>query len=247
MQHCVRRGWKFGAAALLMGLFIAPAAGAFTYTSLGTLGGDPPAPQYAVGISAADAGESFRIGWSLDRPSVSAAAVFTVSSYADDAIVLDITLENLTNLVASGLSTASILSMGFGVTPDAVATLTTAGAVFDSVGEPVNGRYPGGFRGIDVCVFAQGCTGGASWRGLLPGESDSFTITLTPESQDFSQGTSLAFFPLKFQTSLGSFELPGSPFDGPPPGNPVPEPSAGLAFAAGSLVVAFSTRRRRSV
>jgi hypothetical protein len=227
------------AATLLCGIVLAPAAGAFTMVNLGIQAGNPPADVYAVVMDASDEGDSFAIGWGLGDPVLSASATFTVTSYDAEAIVLDITLHNTTDLSDSGLTKAAILSMGFGVVPDAVGTLTSAGSVFDMVDAGFGGQqqFAGGFKEIDVCIFAQGCAGGNVNLGLQAGGSDSFQITLAPVSTDFSNGTALAFFPVKFQTSLGSYALPGAP---------IPEPDAAVAFALGAVIVGASLRRRSS-
>lgn len=216
----------------------ASTAHAFTIIDLATPLGNPASDTFAVGFDASDAGNSFEIQWGLADPSLSATASFTVTSYADDEIVLDIMLENTTDLAASGLSNAAILAMGFGVYPDVGAVLSSAGSVFADAdtGFGSHQQFAGGFKGIDVCIFADACSGGDVKLGLQAGEKDSFQVTLTPRDTGFGDGVTLAWFPIKFQTSDGSFELPG---------RPVPEPSAALAFAVGGLVVSAAVRRSR--
>ena len=216
-------------------------AQAFTFIDLGTQAGDPPGDLVAVEIQASDVGDAFDIHWTVDDPVLGALATFTVTSFSNDAIVLDITLAHTTDLSDSGLTNAAILSMGFGVDPDVVATLTSTGSVFDMVDEGTGGQqsFPGGFKQIDVCIFAEGCSGGSINAGLAAGDVDSFQITLTPVDADFSNGATLAFFPIKFQTSAGSFE----PAGGLAP--PIPEPTSGLLYAGGVFVVAAGFRRLR--
>jgi len=216
-------------------------AHAFTFLDLGAQAGDPAGDLQAVNILAGDAGDSFDVSWFVSDPALGAAATFTVTSFSDSAVGLAITLGHTTDLVAAGLENAAILSMGFGVDPDVVATLTSAGSVFGTVDEGSGGQqsFPGGFKQVDVCIFAAGCSGGSVNDGLAAGETDSFQISLTPVSSDFSDGVTLAFFPIKLQTSAGSFEPPG---DLTPP---IPEPTSMLLYAAGLLVVGVGGQRIR--
>lgn len=233
----MRKPCSLGLALALVAL--AGPARAFTFLDLGSEAGSPSGELQAVQIMPADAGDSFDVYWSVDDPALSAMATFTVSSYSVDSVVLDITLEHTTDLADSDLSNAAILSMGFGVDPDVVATLTDTGSVFDLVdeGSGPHQNFPGGFKHVDVCIFAQGCSGGAIGSGLAAGEMDAFQITLTPVSTDFRAGVTLAFFPIKFQTSAGSFEPPG---DFTPP---IPEPSSVALYAIGLVVAGAGGRR----
>ncbi|HKJ23781.1 MAG TPA: cistern family PEP-CTERM protein [Myxococcota bacterium] len=229
------------AALALLGLVLAGPSQAFTFVDLGTQAGSPAGDLQAVEVLASDAGGSFDVHWGVDDPALSAMATFTVTSFAAGSVVLDITLDHTTDLADSGLTNAAILSMGFGVDPEVVATLSGVGSVFDTVGTGSGPQrtFPGGFKQIDVCIFAAGCSGGSINSGLAAGSSDSFQVTLTPESSDFSDGLTLAFFPIKFQTSAGSFEPPG----GFTP--PIPEPTSVLLYAAGVMVVGVGGQRRR--
>jgi len=232
---------KFLALTLLCVALGGPAH-AFTFIDLGTQAGEPAGDLQAVNVLAGDVGDSFDVNWLVSDPALSATATFTVTSFSDSSVVLDITLDHTTDLVAAGLSNAAILSMGFGVDPDVVAALTSAGSVFDTVDEGSGGQqsFPGGFKHVDVCIFAAGCSGGSINDGLAAGDTDSFQISLTPVSSDFSDGgVTLAFFPIKFQTSAGSFEPPG----GLTP--PIPEPTSVLLYAAGVLVVGVGGQRLR--
>jgi hypothetical protein len=225
----------------LVGVLLAGTSQAFTFTDLGTQAGNPPSDLQAVGVLASDAGDSFDVYWSVSDPALSAMATFTVTSFSDSSVVLDITLDHTTDLADSGLSNAAILSMGFGVDPDVVATLTSTGSVFDLVddGSGTQQTFPGGFKQVDVCIFSEGCSGGDINSGLAAGDSDSFQVTLTPTSGDFSSGLTLAFFPLKFQSSAGSFEPAGSFTP------PIPEPTSALLYVAGVMVIGAGGRRLR--
>jgi hypothetical protein len=218
---------------------LAGPARAFTFIDLGSEAGSPSGDLQAVELMPGDAGDAFDVYWSVDDPALSAMASFTVSSYSVDAIVLDITLEHTTDLADSDLSNAAILSMGFGVDPDVVATLTNTGSVFDLVAEGSGAQqsFPGGFKQVDVCIFAAGCSGGSINSGLAAGEMDTFQITLTPVSTDFRAGVTLAFFPIKFQSSAGSFEPPGEFTP------PIPEPTSMALYAVGLVVAGAGGRR----
>ena len=188
-------------------------------------------------------GDVFTIDWFVDgstfvddngdaTPSnadLSATSTWTVSTFTATSIVLDISISNTTSLF-DGLTEAAITSFGFGVEPDAIATLTTDGSVFDLIGATNNQTFPGGFKEIDVCLFADGCTGGDIKSGLQAGDSDILQITL---SGTFGDTAELLFFPLKFQTNLGSYE----------PGGTVPEPSMVVLLAIGLLGMIAARRK----
>jgi hypothetical protein len=220
---------------LLAGATALPgSARAFTFIDLGQQAGSPAGPLVAVEVLASDVGGSFDVLWSVGDPLLGATATFQVASFSAAQVLLDVTLAHTTDLADSGLANAAVLSMGFGVTPNVVATLAATGTVFDMVshGSGPQQTFPGGFKQIDVCVFAAGCSGGSISAGLAAGQADAFRISLAPVAGDLSAGLTLAFFPIKFQTSAGSFEPPGSL----PPS--MPEPTSVLLYAAGILVVA---------
>jgi hypothetical protein len=185
-------------------------------------------------------GDVFSIGWSVDLSGVptnnlTATSTWTVSSYTMDSIVLDISISNTTILDPGTLDNAAITSFGFGVMPNVTATLSSAGSVFDSVGSGSGPQqnFPGGFGGIDVCLFADGCSGGSVNNGLQAGASDSLQVTL---SGRFSERTDLLFFPVKFQTSVGSFEPGGSMVSVPEPGT--------LGLLCAGILGFFVSRKR---
>jgi hypothetical protein len=162
-----------------------------------------------------DIADDFTINWFLAQGGsdndgttapfdVSAAAAFDVTSFDVTSVILDVTVTNTTN--ASNQS--SITSFGIGVIPNATSvSLSNPGNVFtNAVVQSGQQNYPGGFKQIDVCVFSQGCSGGAFNGGLLSGNSDAFTLTIVG---DFSGGVTLAPFPIKFQTSGPSLEFAG--------------------------------------
>lgn len=223
----------------LLALAYASSASALTISTTGGYAGSPSQPLYQVAIGASDVGSSFDVNWLFDRMALydlTATATFTIESFTASTVQLAISIANTT---MPSFGNAAIASLGFGTTPNTTASLVQPGAVFDGVGSGTgpNQTYPGGFKGIDVCVFAQNCSGGAMGQLLAAGASDAFRIAL---AGDFSNGLVVSSFATKFQTSLGSYELAGKPG----PGRPIPEPEAALAFAVGALVVALAVRRR---
>jgi hypothetical protein len=224
--------------ALLFGL-LASNANAFTMFDTGVLGGNPESSLIGVTTTAADVGNSFDLGWVVANvvgtEDLTATGNFELLAFTDTYFDLQVTIAN-TTVLSSSLTNADILSLGFGVNPDATAAFLAgeSGSVFDDIGDGSGPQqsYPGGFKGIDVCVYGQGCTGGAVAEGLHAGDTDIFQIRVTG---DFSGGTAdLLYFPIKFQTNVGSFE---------PGGGLIPEPSAALIFGVGLAFVAMRVRR----
>ena len=176
---------------------------------------------------------------------LSAEAFFTITGFDANGLALDVTISN-TTIVDPGII-ASILSFGFGAEPDVSASLTDPGAVFDSVGTGANGNFPGGFKQIDVCIFAaNGCAGGRVGDGLAAGQSDSFSLALFPGSGDFLNADglpqlTLLAFPIKFQGTFGSFEFVSFP-DTP---KLIPLPPSLALFGVGLLGMAWKRRRAR--
>ena len=226
--------------ATTIAVLFATSASAFTMFDTGVSGGNPTSSLIGVTITGADVGDDFDLGWTVANvggtDDLSATGNFKLVSFSNSAFVLEIDVAN-TTVLSSTLTNADILSIGFGVNPDAVAAFVSGetGSVFDQVGDGSGPQqtYPGGFDGIDVCVYGQGCSGGAVAEGLHAGNSDLFQLHITG---DFSNGSAdLLYFGAKFQTNLGSFE-PGA-------AQPVPEPSAALVFGIGIAFAATRVRR----
>jgi hypothetical protein len=222
-------------------LLSAPSASALTISTTGGSAGFPSQPLYQVAIGSSDVGSSFTIDWLFDRMvlyDLTATATFTIESFTSSTVQLAISVANTTQ---PWFGNAAIASLGLGTSPNTTASLVTPGAVFDRIGSGSGPQqtYPGGFKGIDVCIFAQNCSGGSMGQLLAAGSSDAFRIAL---AGDFSSGLVLSSFATKFQTSFGSYELAGRPSSGP--SRPIPEPEAALAFAIGAFLVARSVRRR---
>ena len=197
----------------------------------------------AQAVQISSAGQSWTVDWSFDlgtSGSLSASSTWTVDSFSADQIMLSIDITNTSSL-NSLLTNADITAFGFGINPNTTATLLSAGSVFTKVGTGSGPQqtFPGGFKGINVCLFAQGCSGGSVNGALHAGSSDQIQLRL---AGDFSGGyADLQSLPLKFQTSLGSYE-PGGCVNCPPVN--VAEPSIIALLGTGLLLVGFSQHRK---
>lgn len=193
-------------------------------------------------------GDTFDVNWSFDPDgggplgALTAEATFTVLSYSNNAAEFDISITNTTNL-AGGYVNANVLSFGFYASPsiDGAFSPGGEGALFDGLENDVN--FPGGFNSIDICLFAaNNCQGGNINDGLTPTSSDSMQILLTALNPgSLNNGLELTAFPIKFQTSEGSFEFAGDDT----PTTSIPEPAALSLFGAGLMGLGLLARRRR--
>jgi hypothetical protein len=226
-----------------------------------------------VGISGQDLGKSFSIDWRLpeagDRKTMSATGLFTVNSFTKDLLNLTV---KLTNTTASSFQ-AALMSMGLGVSLDsAKASYTSDGSKFDGMTSGAEQNFPGGFKNIDVCIFAaNGCNGGNIKQGVQSGgESDTFTFNILG-AFGAQPSVTLDSFAIKFQTQAGSFEFPGSPViaqalpqpqpsqptNPPPPvvikSEPLPQPprpkavpEPGSIAGLGTIASLIALRRRKA-
>jgi hypothetical protein len=194
-------------------------------------------------------GDSWTVDWLVDASvnprltqNLSATSSWLVSSYSSTRIILDVTITN-TTLLAGLLSNADITSFGFGTGPDVRATPILAGSTFTmtGAGHGPNQTFPGGFKGIDVCIFFHECAGGSAPSGLRAGESDKLQLLLTGS---FGSTTELLYFPLKFQTNRGSYE-PGGCVNC---SSNAPEPSILVLLGIGLALIGFAhqCRKRRA-
>ncbi|MFB2894430.1 cistern family PEP-CTERM protein [Aerosakkonemataceae cyanobacterium BLCC-F50] len=164
---------------------------------------------------------------------LSTLATIQVKSFTSSALTLGISFNNTTQL-SNSLSNASIVSFGFGVSPNATGVSVNGSSVFtEAVVQTGQQMFPGGFKQIDVCVYAaNNCSGGNVNQGLQAGQSTTFDITIFSDSfYNSTQRTNvvtLSDFPVKFQTSVGSFESAGVP-------EPITVFGSGLALGFGAL------------
>jgi hypothetical protein len=160
-------------------------------------------------------GDSWTVNWLVSASStpglssdLTATSSWLVTSFSATQIALDISITN-TTLLTGLLTNADITTFGFGVSPDATASIATAGSTFTQVstGSGPQQTFPGGYKGINVCIFASGCAGGTVNNALNAGSTDSLKLLLTG---NFGSGSAnLSYFPIKFQTNQGSYEPAG--------------------------------------
>ena len=194
-------------------------------------------------------GDSWTVDWQVLASAttglsqdLSATSYWEVTSFTATQIALDISITN-TSVLTGLLTNADITTFGFGITPDAKSSVQVANIFKNSgTGNGPNQNFPGGFTGIDVCIFAQGCSGGSVNKSLHAGDTDKIQLLL---SGNFTGGMAdLLYVPLKFQTNLGSFE-PGGCINGNGCRN-IPEPSILALLGAGLIVMGLMRRKTRS-
>lgn len=232
-------------AGLLLG---ASQAHALLISATGDSTGNPSQPTYQAEIATTDVGQSFTLDWLVPAGTgalpinLSASTVFSINAFnfdvdstGTDEMRLGIDIFNTTDLSAYPNSNTAIVSFGFGVNPDATASILSTDGIFDGIGDGSGQQqtFPGGFKRIDVCIFSSGCSGGDVKEGLQAGNSTSLEISLLG---DFENGATLLDFPLKFQGTWGSFETPG---------HSVPEPGTLALFGASLLGMGINYRRRK--
>jgi hypothetical protein len=228
------------------------AAGAAMPSYAFTIGGSPPAQTLA--ITAGDIGDTFKIDWAIDvnggAPStdLTATSLWTVVAFTSTTLTLEIDISNTTVVGgANGLTQAAIHAFGIATAPDTTASFVTAGGTFDLVtaAPGPTQHFPGGFTGIDVCVFGSlQCATGPIDEGLQAGASDTLTIALSG-SFGAEPSATLSFFPIQFDTNFtAQFETGGKASIPPPNVPPIPIPAA-LPMLIGGLAMMGALARRK--
>ena len=196
------------------------------------------------------AGQTFSVDWhynsntssggSLSAP-LNAIGTFTVQSLSTTTLDLAATIDN-TTVLNSGLTQSYLMSLGIGSTPTGSASLSTNGSVFNAVspGNGPNETFPGGFKGINACIFNSGggCAGQNINDGLSAGSSDSFVLALSGNFGN-SPSITLSDFAVKFQTNEGSYEFGGNSI------SETPEPGTLVLFGTAFLLAVGPALRRR--
>ena len=199
-----------------------------------------------------DINDDFTINWFLAKNGsdndgggtapfdLKAKATFDVTAISNTSVTLLITLTNLTTPPPG--QNSGITSFGIGVNPNATGvtfTDTPDAGFTKAVLQNGQQNYPGGFKQIDVCVFTNNqCSGGGQPTALAAGASDTFTLVIAGAFTGHT--VTLAPFPIKFQTSQGSFE-----FAGIEDINPAPEPGTVLLLSSGLIALGLTRWRKR--
>jgi hypothetical protein len=208
------------------------------------------APTGAITID--DVNDDFTITWFLAQGGADndgggtapfdlrAHATFDITAISTTSVTLLITFTNQTTPPVGQNSGITSFGMGVNTNPTGVTFTDTTDAGFTNA-EVQGGQqnYPGGFKSIDVCVFTQGCSGGSQGSALAAGATDTFTLVIAGAFTGNS--VTLAPFPIKFQTSGGSFE-----FAGTEESSPVPEPGTVLLLSSGLIGLGLQRWRNRA-
>jgi hypothetical protein len=181
---------------------------------------------------------------------LSANADFDVTTYSynfwtnQTDVVFNIKFTN-TTVVPAGQN-AGVTSFGLGVSPnlyDVDFSDSSDGGFINAIQQTGNQNFPGGFKNIDVCIFTQGCSGGSQGSAIAAnGDSDTFWLILT-FGGDVSSIV-LDPFPIKIQTSSGSYEFAGCTQNCTT--TKVPEPGTLSLLGAGMVGLGLLRRRRRA-
>lgn len=234
---------------------VMPAAQAYTLTPNGRTAGNPEGQLlYDIHIDSNDAIEQKRLDtttFELNRgtqntdgdgltKNILGTAVMTVMDLTPDSLSLNFKFRNKTDKSYQ----AAITGLWFGVKENITDISITGSNYFNKIAQPTNGNAPGGFKDIDVCVFASSnCSGGDIKEGLQVGQTDWFTVKLTGDFDSNDDGfaeATISDLGVKWQTQDGSYAVTG-----------VPEPLTilGSTMAAGFGVMmkrGSSQRKRQS-
>lgn len=270
-----------GISALLVMLLCAGQSSAFMIqeTTTGATDGFPVSDLYKVTITGNEGSDgganSFTITWVVPEGTerdgntvpfdLVVTAEFTIVSLSANTLVLDIKVDNTDILgkidtynaandpdIVLGGGLNSVSSLGFNITPD-----VTGVSVSDAGGlgweASLNSSFPE-FNTVDICTYPNNsCSGGSATEGVIAGEMDMFTLTLSSATGAFGDDEAneyslmLLDFPLKMQGIWGSFEVAGSCCDTPPTGGEIPEPATVALILLGLTGVGARHRRRQAM
>ena len=231
---------SLGTLALGSVLLTGSSAEAFTCTITGS-GGSPSGDVYTcTGIVEGDV-ITVTDNEFIDPDTLIATAVITVTAINTGSVVLDLSITN------DATSTARITHFGLSIEPNAtggsIADAGGAGDVDELTTFDIS-NFPAVSQ-VEFCASAGTNCAGGSGDGIQPGETDSFTFTLTGSYTD-NQAISLDAFAFKFQGGINgaSYEKTGTPVGGSPvagapvAGQPVAgTPVAGQVPQPGSLML----------
>jgi PEP-CTERM motif len=209
-------------------------------------------PAHAALVTVDSVGDSFGVVFNgnVEQQNVadlSAEATFLVTGFTGNSITFDVTLENTTGSLGSGLG-SRVSSLGFDTTPNI--TGASSSGVFNIA--VLGGSYPNQFGDIEVCFKDGGgpnnCEGGGS-GGVANPNSGVFTLVLNfagPITQfEFDR------FGVRYQSidgagfmgasGTGEGHIPGDPTPRDVPG--VPEPTTMVLLGTGLLGLVRRLRR----
>lgn len=206
-------------------------ASALALTTLTLFGGILPTRANATVsdmITPQSLGNSFTIDWMVPTSTtgltsdLTTTGTFTVSKFTSSNVILGVSLDNTTPTSIQ----SAILALGIETSPNTSAVIS-GNTIFGNTSDP--GNFPGGFKNINVCVYAgNNCNGGSINNGLQSGNSTSFDLTLSGTSLT---SVDLSQFAIKYQTNPTSFEVGGTNA----PLSSTPEP-ASLALFGSALI-----------
>lgn len=170
---------------------------------------------------------------------LSAQTTITVVDLQANFIELSFNILNTTQSTLQDFN-AAVVSLGLGIDQNVSnVSLVDAGETFDSTKVLAsNQTFTEGFKGIDICAFSStNCSGGDIKDGLQIGESDTFTLKISNTTGSFSSGVTIASYPVKFQSSQGSYTTAGVP-------EPITIIGSGLALGFGALLKKESAKKQ---
>ncbi|MEM8806976.1 MAG: cistern family PEP-CTERM protein [Cyanobacteria bacterium P01_G01_bin.38] len=222
-------------ASSITALNVAPAAQAYTLTPNGkTAGNAERRPLYDIHIDGNDAAvqkrldtTTFELSQGAQRrgakqggkqlsQAVLGKAVMTVMALDADSLSLQFRVRNrLPNKRADQSYQAAITSLWFGVKENVTDISVNGGDYFNKITTPDNKRASGGFKDIDVCIFASDeCNSKKTQGALQLGHEDTFTVHLKgdfdSDGDGFAEAT-ISDLGMKWQTQDGSYAVSGVP------------------------------------